>query len=148
MRTLRSAVLFVASINLVSGLWAADGEKTLYDRLGGKPAVQVVASDFVDRILADGRVNKWFAHAAASPENAAAYKSKLADFICVGTGGPCKYTGRDMIAAHKGRAVTSDAFNAVVQDLVVVLDNHKVPKKEKSELLDILGSLKPAIVQK
>jgi hemoglobin len=138
----------IAAIGLTSSLRAADIEKSLYERLGGKPAIQAVAGDLVDRILLDDRVNKWFAHAASSPENTAAYKAKLADFLCQGLGGPCQYTGHDMEAAHKGRGVTSDAFNAVVQDLIATLDKFKVPEKEKGELLKILASLKPVIVTK
>src|ERR1700710_1069438 len=69
----------VAALSLVSKLQAADA--SLYDRLGGQPAVQAVANGLVDRILVDDRVNKWFAHAASSPENATAYKAKLYDFV-------------------------------------------------------------------
>jgi hemoglobin len=138
----------VSALVVAWGLKAADDGKSLYKRLGGQPAVQAVASDLVDRILLDDRVNRWFAHAAASPENAAAYKAKLSDFICQNTGGACKYTGRDMVSAHKGRSVTSEAFDAVVQDLIFVLDKLNVPEKEKGQLLDILGPLKASIVQK
>lgn len=70
------------------------------------------------------------------------------DFVCQATGGPCQYSGRDMVTAHKGRAVTGEAFDAVVQDLVAALDNLKVPAKEKGELLQLLGPLKASIVQK
>src|SRR5215469_14909172 len=125
----------------------AQSPKSLYDRLGGKPAVQAVASGLVDQILIDHRVNKWFVHAAASPENTAAYKAKLTDFICASVGGPCKYTGLDMMAAHRGRGVTSDAFAAVAEDLSVVLDHLQVPEPEKNEVLKLIGSLKPTIVQ-
>src|SRR5665213_3838915 len=89
-----------------SAIRGADVEKSLYDRLGGQPAIQAVANGLVDRILADNRVNKWFAHTAANPENTNAYKAKLALFICANVGGRCQYTGLDMVAAHKGRAVT------------------------------------------
>src|SRR5262245_31435512 len=148
MRTLRSTVLLgVAALALMPGMNAADTPKTLYERLGGQPAVRAVASQLVDRILADARVNKWFAHAASSPENTAAYKAKLTDFICKATGGPCTYTGRDMAAAHKGRMVTEEAFQAVAQDLTEVLQTLKVPEHERRELLDLVGTLKPAIVQ-
>jgi hemoglobin len=146
MHTRNILLTVVAAIGLVSSLGAADIEKSLYERLGGQPAIKAVAGDLVDRILLDERVNKWFTHASSSPENTAAYKAKLADFLCQGLGGPCKYTGRDMETAHKGRGVTNDAFNAVVQDLIATLDKFKVPEKEKGELLKILGSLKPAIV--
>lgn len=132
---------------LTAGLQAADSDVSLYQRLGGMPAVQAVVDDLVTRILADSRVNKWFAHAASDPEHAALYKAKLADFICQATGGPCKYTGMDMMSAHAGRGVTADAFNSVVEDLVATLDKYKVPAKEKTQLLGILGSLKPMVVQ-
>ncbi len=143
-----TGLVLAANLSLVCGLQAAEIGKSLYVRLGGQSAIQAVASDLVDRILLDDRVNNWFAQAAASSANAAAYKSKLSDFICQNTGGPCNYTGRDMVAAHKGRAVTSEAFDAVVQDLIAVLDNLEVPSKEKRQLLEILGPLKASIVQK
>ena len=125
----------------------AKTEKSLYDRLGGQPAIEAVANGLVTRILADGRVNKWFAHASSSPENTAAYKAKLAVFICQNVGGPCKYTGRDMTAAHKDRNITNEAFAAVAEDLAATLDQLKVPAKEKGEVMTIVGSLKPTIVQ-
>jgi hemoglobin len=140
--------LALAAITLITGAEIAHAEKSLYERLGGQPAIQAVASGLVDRILADTRVNKWFAHAAASTENANAYKAKLADFLCQSTQGPCHYTGLDMTAAHKGRGVTNEAFNAVVEDLVGVLNKLNVPSKEKGEVLALLGSLKPVIVQR
>ena len=145
----RVAVVAVMAASFGSGVRAAEGENaSLYQRLGGMPAIQAVVDDFVTRILADDRVNKWFAHAASDPENAKAYKAKLADFICQGTGGPCKYTGADMLSAHKGRGVTDDAFNAVVSDLVATLEKFKVPEKEKSQLLGILGPMKSGIVNR
>jgi hemoglobin len=126
---------------------AAKTEKSLYDRLGGQPAIDAVTNGLVTRILADGRVNKWFAHASSSPENTAAYKAKLSAFICQNVGGPCKYTGRDMTAAHKGRNITNEAFAAVAEDLAATLDQLKVPAKEKGEVMTIVGSLKAMIVQ-
>lgn len=117
----------------------------MYQRLGGMPDIQAVVDDFVTRILADERVNRWFAHAASDPANAKVYKAKRADFICQGTGGPCKYTSADMLTAPQGRGVTDDAFSAVVSDLVATLDRLKVPEKERAQLLAILGPMKSAV---
>jgi hemoglobin len=149
MKNCKVVLLAAIAASFGSGMRAADNDQpgNLYQRLGGMPAIQAVVDDFVTRILADERVNRWFAHAAADPENARAYKSKLADFICQGTGGPCKYTGADMFAAHKGRGITDDAFNAVVSDLVTTLEKFRVPEKEKGQLLGLLAPMKPAIVQ-
>ena len=148
MKKLVVAFAFVATL-VTGGLFAQTPAptKSLYDRLGGQPAVEAVASGLVDRILADNRVNKWFTHAAASPENTKMYKTHLATFLCSAVGGPCKYTGPDMATAHKGRNVTSEAFDAVAQDLSAQLDQLKVPAKEKTEVMTLVGSLKKSIVQ-
>ena len=141
----------VLSATLLTGVVFAQApktsEKSLYERLGGQPAIEAVANGLVDRILADSRVNKWFAHAAATPENTKTYKTHLATFLCSSLGGPCKWTGPDMAAVHKNKAVTSEAFDAVAQDLSAQLDQLKVPAKEKGELMTIVGSLKKSIVQ-
>ncbi len=121
--------------------------KSLYERLGGMPAIRAVVDDFVSRILADTRVNGWFAHAANNPANAAAYKAALADFLCQATGGACKYAGRDMGSVHKGRRITGEAFDAVIDDLVSTLTKLNVPEKEKSDVLTILKAMKTAIVE-
>lgn len=143
-----TAVALMMALGVASGLRAGTGEgDTLYERLGGQAAVQAVANGLVDRILLDARVNTWFVHAASSPAAATAYKGKLYTFVCQATGGPCQYTGRDMVTAHRGRAVTGDAFDAVVQDLVAVLESLNVPDKERGQLLEILGPLKTSIVQ-
>jgi hemoglobin len=142
-----STLLAVTLLTTMSFGQTAIPEKSLYERLGGQPAVQAVASALVDRILADNRVNKWFAHAASSVENTNAYKATLTAFICKSVGGPCTYAGLDMVSAHKGRGVTSEAFTAVAEDLSAVLDQLKVPAKEKGEVMTLVGSLKPSIVQ-
>jgi hemoglobin len=148
LRSLRSLSLLCAVVLFGFDVCAAGEQRPLFERLGGQPAIHAVADNLVDSILADSRVNKWFAHAAASPENAAAYKAKLAEFLCQSTGGPCKYAGLNMTEAHRGRGVTNEAFDAVVQDLVAVLNELKVPAKEKSDVLALLGPLKSVIVQK
>jgi hemoglobin len=137
------------AVGLTTGLWAAEVDRSasLYNRLGGMPAIQAVVDDLMARMLGDARVNRWFAHAAADPERSNAYKAKLADFVCQATGGPCKYAGTDMVAAHKGRGITAEAFNSVVEDLTATLDKLKVPDKEKQQLLGLLAPLKSAVVQ-
>ena len=143
---LRTALALAA----VAVLAAACGEamtekmpekKSLYERLGGKPAIQAVVDDFVANVAADGRINQRFAGA-----NIPRLKTMLVDQICEATGGPCKYTGQSMKAAHAGMKITDAEFNALVGDLVLSLDKHKVPAAEKGELLSALGGMKGDIV--
>jgi hemoglobin len=116
-------------------------EKSLYDRLGGKDAITKVVDDFVNTAATDGRIKEFFTNT-----DAAALKAKLVDQICEGTGGPCKYSGKDMKTVHTGMKITEDHFNALVEDFVKALDKFKVPEKEKTEVLGILGGMKGDVV--
>jgi plastocyanin len=66
--------------------------------------------------------------------------------VCMATGGPCTYTGRDMPTSHAGMDLVDDEFTALVENLAGALDKFKVPEQEKGELLGALGPLKPQIV--
>lgn len=122
---------------------APAAEKSLYDRLGKKKAITAVVKDFLANVLADAKIKSFFAHADAKK-----LEKNLIDQICQATGGPCKYTGKDMKTAHKGMGVSTADFNALVGDLVKALDKNKVPEKEKNELLGALGGMKGDIVEK
>jgi hemoglobin len=136
------ALTIIAVAVLVNISSASAQDKSLYDRLGGQPAVSAVIDDFVVRVAADTRINQKFARS-----NVDRVKFLLKEQVCAVTGGPCKYTGRDMKTTHKNMKVTEGEFNALVEDLVASLDQFKVPEKEKSELLGILGPLKDQIVE-
>ena len=116
-------------------------QKSLYDRLGGKPAITAVVDDFVGNVAADGRINQRF-----GGTNIPRLKMMLVDQICQATGGPCTYTGKSMVDAHKNMNIKDAEFGALVEDLVKSLDKFKVPAQEKNELLGALGSMKPQIV--
>ena len=118
------------------------GNKSLYDRLGGKSAITAVIDTFVARVAADNRINKKFART-----NIPRVKTMLVDQVCAQTGGPCTYTGRTMKEAHRGMRVTEGEFNALVEDLVSALNQFNVPKREQDELLAALGSMKGDIVE-
>lgn len=136
-------MLFTATVS-----FAATMEKSLYDRLGGKTAIVAVVDEFVARVAADKRINGFFKDTAADPKRLAAFKNNLVNQICQATGGPCKYTGKDMKTAHKGMGITDADFNALVEDLSGALDKFKVGAKEKGDLLAALGPLKKDIVEK
>jgi hemoglobin len=66
--------------------------------------------------------------------------------VCEATGGPCRYTGRDMRAAHAGMRITDAEFDALVEDPVRSLDKLRVPTAEQRALLGLLGGLRPQVV--
>jgi hemoglobin len=147
------SIAALAAVTLTPAL-AADKDKgkmatkSLYDRLGKKASIVKVVDEFVSRCAADKRINAFFAKTAADPARLKKFKANLVDQICQASGGPCKYTGKDMKSAHAGMGISSADFGALVEDLVGALDKFKVDEKSKSDLLGALGPMKGDIVEK
>ncbi len=120
---------------------APAADKSLFERLGGMPAITAVANEFVDRTTSDPRIKYRFLNT-----DAVGLKRLLAEFVGQATGGPVAYTGRDMPSSHAGMELVDDEFTALVENLVAALDKFHVPDREKGELIGALGPLKPQIV--
>lgn len=114
----------------------------LYDRLGGKSAITAVVDEFVGNVAKDTRINDRFA-----TTDIPKLKGHLVDQVCMATGGPCTYTGRNMKTTHAGMRITNADFTAMVEDLIAALNTFKVPQTEQNELLGLLGSMKADIVE-
>src|SRR5262245_1819706 len=94
--TRASAVVMVVVLGFASLAQAQGMQKSLFDRLGGKSAITAVVDDFVANCAADTRINKFFAVTAKDPKRMAMFKENLVNQICEASGGPCKYTGKNM----------------------------------------------------
>lgn len=123
---------------------AASAQPTLYKRLGGYDALAAVTDDFLGRLAADQQMGRFFK--GLSTDSQKRVRQHVVDFLCVATGGPCVYTGRDMKTAHTGLNITEDDWNLSVKMLIATLDKFKVPEKEKTDVLTAVSSLKPDIV--
>lgn len=134
--------IFICSCLLMAVSISALAQQSLYERLGGEKAISAVVDDFAGNVLADTRINKKFADSDATR-----LVTNLKAFLCMATGGPCKYAGLNMKDAHKNMGVTAGEFGALVEDLVKTLDKFKVPEKEKNELLSALGGMKGDIAE-
>lgn len=125
---------------------APQAKTTLYTRLGGYDAIAAVVDDFVGRLVADKRFNKFFV--GHSEDSLHKIRMHVIDQLCAAAGGPCLYTGRDMRTSHHGLGITNDDWDASAKHLVESLDKFKVPQAEKDELLAIVSTLKKDIVDK
>jgi hemoglobin len=106
------------------------------------PAISAVVEDFAGNVLGDSRINKKFAKT-----DAPRLLANLKDFVCMATGGPCKYNGLSMKKSHEHMHVTGGEFSALVEDLVKTLDKFNVGDPERKELLGALAGLRGDIVK-
>ena len=142
-------VIFTVLVSMSSVPLLGDTkEKSLYERLGKKKAIAAVVDEFVARAAGDARINKFFAATASDPVRLKQFKMHLVDQICMASGGPCVYKGKDMKAAHMGMGIGGADFTALVEDLDGALDTFKVPQHEKDQLLGALAPMKSEIVEK
>jgi hemoglobin len=121
-------------------------QESLYKRLGGYDALAAVTDDFLGRLLKDKMFTKFFT--GASNDTKKKIRQHVVDFLCVATGGPCVYRGRDMKTSHEGLMITKAEWDASVKHLTATLDKFKVPAKEKGEVLAAVGTLEKDIVEK
>lgn len=120
-------------------------EASLYERLGGYDAVSAVVDDFAAKLFDDPVVGKRFF--GMGDDTRQAFRQKNKNLVCAATGGPCKVISRTALQTHKGMGITATEFGIVAQHLVDTLNKFNVPEKEHNELMVIIGSLRPDIVE-
>lgn len=114
---------------------------SIYDSIGGGPAVRAAVDDFYARVLADPQLAPFFTDAGLQH-----LKAHQRAFIAAAIGGSEIYEGRDMAAAHAGLAITDADFDAVVAHLVDTLTGLGVPEETIGQIGGALAPLRGDIV--
>jgi hemoglobin len=134
---------FVALSALMLMSAGARADKTLYESMGGEPALRAALDHFADIVVADDRINFTFAEA-----NMSKFKQLLFEQLCNLSGGPCKYTGRDMRTSHVKLKINNAEFNALAEDLYISLGQAGVPYRLQNKLMALLAPMQHDIVNK
>ena len=120
---------------------------SLYERLGGIYSIATVVDDFIDRVMADARLNANpavnDAHHKVPP---AGFKYLVTEMMGWATGGPQKYTGRSMSESHQHLNIAPKEWEAFMDDFQQTLDKFKVAAAEQAELKAIVQSTYADIV--
>ncbi|MGW6702735.1 group I truncated hemoglobin [Nocardia sp. NPDC055049] len=95
---------------------ASHNNVPLYERIGGRGALETVVDDLYRRVLADERLSPFFAGT-----NLTRTKGRQVEFFAALLGGPVPYVGVPMRAVHRGRGITVDHFNLVAGHLTDAL---------------------------
>lgn len=136
-----------ATEGMMEDTMAEQDNRSLYARLGGVYSIATVVDDFIDRIMADERLNANplvdEAHHRVAP---AGFKYLVTEMVCWATGGPQIYTGRSMAVSHHHLQITDQEWEAFLDDFQQTLDKFGVPEREQDELKAIVLSTRTDIV--
>ena len=123
-------------------------EAILFERLGGTKGIALIVDDVVETHMNNPAVSPRFLPYRDQPERLAVIKQHTVDFFSAGSGGPAIYTGRDMPTTHAGMNISAAEYMHVMDDIMLVLDKHRIDEETKKEVLAILWSLKGMIMGK
>ena len=117
---------------------------SLYERIGGAPAVKAAVDVFYGKVLADARIAHFF-----DGVDMAAQIVKQRSFLIMAFGGPNTYSGADMRRAHArlvDRGLNDSHFDAVVENLAATLSELGVGEAEIFEVARIAESVRDDVL--
>jgi hemoglobin len=122
-------------------------EQSLYERLGGVNAIAMVVDRFSDTIIDNPALNvnpalKEWNQQGKLP----GLKFMRTLWACEATGGPFKYTGKELDDAHEHLHITPEEFDEVGGEIAKALDHFGVPQGEKDEFLAAIVAHKDEVV--
>ena len=119
---------------------------SLYERLGGSSGIAMLADDIVSRHLDTPVIGARFRPYLEAPDRLAATKRHLCEFLEAGSGGPARYAGRSMQAAHRGMNIGAAEYMAAVDDILASLRQHRIDDQTQKDVLAIAWGLKGEIL--
>jgi hemoglobin len=117
---------------------------SLYQRIGGYDTIAAMVDDVFARMGADQQVQRFFV--GLSDSTMRRTRQLSVDFICEKSGGPCFYTGRSMVEAHKGMGITAADWDRVGVLMGETLDKLGVQGELREEIGGFISSLRGDIV--
>lgn len=133
---MRTQGLIIASViaALLLSACASGPKKSLYDELGQYEGIENIVRELIFVIAKDERVKPRY-----KGVNMQHFKKGLSDYICELSGGPCEYQNENMKLVHAGHNYTNTEFNAIVDDLILAMENRGVPVTTQNRLLALLA---------
>jgi truncated hemoglobin YjbI len=124
-------------------------ETTLWDRLGGEKGVGKIVDDLIKVVHSDPSLKNIHKPDAPkpTPEQMAALRQDIIAYISSKTGGPLKYEGKSMKAAHEGMNITDEQFDIFVGHFKDVLKKNNAKDDDVNTTVEALKKEKEKIVQ-
>ncbi|MEZ4653720.1 MAG: methyl-accepting chemotaxis protein [Candidatus Eisenbacteria bacterium] len=119
----------------------ADQPVSIFEQIGGIPAIKETVNRFYVKVLADPDLAPFFQNT-----NMDRLKSRQTTFFMQALGGPPVYKGRDMKSAHASLPIERRHFDKVAAHLVATLRELQVPQSLIDEIIGAVAPLADEIV--
>jgi hemoglobin len=120
--------------------------KSVYEQIGGEPAMAAAVEVFYRKVLSDDRISHFFEDVDMERQAA-----KQKAFLTMVTGGPSSYSGRDMRAGHAhlvARGLNDTHFDAVAGHLKETLEELGVAAPLVARVLAIAESARADVLNR
>lgn len=117
---------------------------SLYEQLGGEPAVNAAVDIFYRKVVGDARINRFFFGVDMARQAA-----KQKAFLTMAFGGPHHYTGLDMRRGHAKlveMGLNDSHFDAVLDHLGSTLAELNVPENLIDQVIAIAESTRADVL--
>ena len=118
-------------------------DDSLYHELGGKEGISRFVDVFIYEIGETEQVLHYF-----EDTNIQRFREKQIEHVCLLSGGPCDYTGDEMIPVHEGMNITESDFNAIANAMIRALDKVNISLSARNQLLAIVASMRHEVLYK
>jgi hemoglobin len=118
-------------------------EASLFEELGGEPALRAIIDRFVDRLFDDVMIGFFFQASSVPRER---IKAKEYEFAAQHLGGPVEYTGRALDAAHRRHTIMTGQFMRRLQILRETLEERGVPERVRRHWIEHTLEQMPLLV--
>lgn len=119
---------------------------TLFEQLGGAPAMSAAVEVFYRKVLSDERIAHFFDGVDMDKQMA-----KQQAFLTMVTGGPSQYSGRDMRAAHAHlitKGLSDVHVDAVIEHLGATLSELGVSAEAIAQVAAIANSVRDQVLNR
>ncbi len=121
--------------------------ESLYERIGGRPAVKAVVAKLYNKLLSDPLLIPFF-----EGIDAERLRSSQAAFVAMATGSPTPYTGQSLRTAHRRlveeKGLSDQHFDAVARHLDAALSELGVPHHLRDDVLGIVETTRADILNR
>ena len=132
-------LLYIATFALTIGVGTLSGckltqqKQSLFEEMGGHSTITTLTENFVDEISRNQKIFKYFERS-----DAVRFKQKFSEHICMLSGGPCEYTGDNMVDVHTGMNISEHDFNLGVELLINAMNRSDIPHTTQNKILATL----------